>query len=86
MKRLRLPDALAMIRRHFAPLRFFAQLDSPASIQVMLLDEHSGESLVLTGVPCALSLTEVQLAALIEAIELDVAALRPNLIDHRRAG
>lgn len=86
MKRLRLPDALAMIRRHFAPLRFFAQLDSLASIQVMLLDEHSGESLVLTGVPCSLSLTERQLAALISAIELDVMALRPSMLNRHRTG
>jgi len=47
----------------------------------MLVNEQSGESLVLSGLPCGISLTRSQLAELINVIELDVAALRPAVLE-----
>lgn len=84
-KRIRQPEALALVQEYFRPLRFTAAMDSPGSIQAMLLNEQSGESLVLTGIPCGISLTREQLAGLISAIELDIAALRPEIISSWRA-
>jgi hypothetical protein len=81
MIRIRLPEALALVREHFKPLLFTATLDSPQTIQAMLLDEVTGESLVLTGLPCGVSVTRAQLARLITVIELDVTALRPALLE-----
>jgi len=49
----------------------------------MLLNEQTGESLVLPGLPCGISLTRSQLAELINVIELDVAALRPAILDRQ---
>ena len=81
MIRIRLPEALALVREHFRPLLFTATMDSPQTIQAMLLDEVTGESLVLTGLPCGVSVTRAQLAGLISVIELDVSALRPDLLE-----
>jgi hypothetical protein len=49
----------------------------------MLLNEQTGESLVLSGLPCGISLTWSQLAELIDVIELDIAALRPAVLDRK---
>ncbi|PNG15101.1 hypothetical protein CXK97_02615 [Stutzerimonas stutzeri] len=57
MTRIRLPEALALVQEHFKPLRFCATMDSPQTIQAMLLDELTGESLVLPGLPCGVSVT-----------------------------
>ena len=84
MIRIRLPEALALVREHFRPLLFTASMDSPQTIQAMLLDELTGESLVLTGLPCGVSVTRAQLAGLISVIELDVTALRPALLEGLR--
>lgn len=84
MTRIRQPEALALVREHFRPLAFTAAMDSPQTIHAMLLDEHTGESLVLTGLPCGTSVTRDQLAALINVIELDIAALRPVLLARLR--
>ncbi|MGE6660967.1 DUF1652 domain-containing protein [Pseudomonas sp. NPDC077408] len=84
MIRIRLPEALALVREHFRPLLFTATMDSPQTIQAMLLDEVTGESLVLTGLPCGVSVTRAQLAGLISVIELDVSALRPALLERLR--
>ena len=84
MERIRQPEAFALVQEHFWPLRFWAEMDSPGSIQAMLLNEQTGDSLVLTGLPCGISLTREQLAGLISAIELDIAALRPELVSSSR--
>ena len=81
MTRIRLPEALALVQEHFKPLRFCATMDSPQTIQAMLLDELTGESLVLPGLPCGVSVTRSQLATLVSMIELDVAAVRPALLE-----
>lgn len=84
MIRIRQPEALALVREHFRPLLFTATMDSPQTIQATLLDELTGESLVLTGLPCGVSVTRAQLAGLISLIELDVAALSPALLKRSR--
>jgi len=56
-------------------------MDSPRTIQCMLVNEQTGESLVLSGLPCGISLTRPQLAELINVIELDIAAIRPAVLD-----
>ena len=84
MIRIRLPEALALVWEHFRPLLFTATMDSPQTIQAMLLDEVTGESLVLTGLPCGVSVTRAQLVGLIGVIELDVIALRPALLERLR--
>ncbi|WP_019339511.1 DUF1652 domain-containing protein [Stutzerimonas stutzeri] len=81
MIRIRLPEALVLVREHFKPLLFTATMDSPQTIQAMLLDELTGESLVLTGLPCGVSVSRAQLSGLINVIELDVIALRPALLE-----
>lgn len=83
MKRIRQPEAFALVQEHFRPLLFTAALDSPQTIHCMVMNERTGESLVLTGLPCGISLTKSQLAALINVIELDIAALRPALLEQR---
>ncbi len=84
MMRIRQPEALALVQEHFRPLLFTAAMDSPQTIQAMLLDEITGESLVLTGLPCGVSVTRGELAGLISVIELDIATLRPALLDRLR--
>ncbi len=79
MMRIRQPEAFALAQEHFRPLLFTAAMDSPQTIHCMLMDEQTGESLVLTGLPCGISVTKSQLAGLINLIELDIAALRPSL-------
>lgn len=81
MTQIRLPEALALVQEHFKPLRFCATMDSPQTIQAMLLDELTGESLVLPGLPCGVSVTRAQLATLISVIELDVAAVKSVLLE-----
>lgn len=81
MKRIRQPEALAVVQEYFRPLLFMAEMDSPQTIHAMFLDERSGESLVLTGIPCGVSLSRAELERLINAIELDIAALRPVLLE-----
>ena len=81
MKLIRQPEALAIVQEYFRPLLFMAEMDSPQTIHAMLLDERSGESLVLTGIPCGVSLSKEELEGLINAIELDIAALRPVLLE-----
>jgi len=74
--RIRQPEAFALVQEHFRPLLFRASMDSPRTIQCMLVNEQTGESLVLSGLPCGISLTRPQLAELINVIELDIAAIR----------
>ncbi len=81
MMRIRQPEAFALMQDHFRPLLIRASMDSPRTIQCMLVNEQSGESLVLSGLPCGISLTRSQLAELINVIELDVAALRPAVLE-----
>ncbi|WP_312125778.1 DUF1652 domain-containing protein [Pseudomonas sp.] len=80
MMRIRQPEAFALVQEHFRPLLFRASMDSPQTIQCMLVNEQTGESLVLSGLPCGISLTSSQLAKLISVIELDIAALRPAVL------
>ena len=56
-------------------------MDSPTTVRVMLLDEATGESLLLTGLPCRISLSRAEIAGLIAAIDADAAALRPGLLN-----
>lgn len=89
MKLIRQPEVLALVGDHFRPLLFVAKMDSLRTINAMLMDETTGESLVLTGIPCGISLTTTQVAGLINSIELDIAALRPGLLHgmkRRQAG
>ncbi|WP_376785226.1 DUF1652 domain-containing protein [Stutzerimonas nitrititolerans] len=85
MKRIRQPEAMALVQEHFRPLRFIAEMDSPGTIHAMLLNRQTGDSLVLTGIPCGITLSREELAVLITTIELDIAALRPNLVNSWRA-
>jgi hypothetical protein len=80
MKRFRQPEAFAMVQQYYAPLVFSARMDSPSTIRVMLIDETAGESLLLTGLPCRISLSQADITGLINAIDLDAAALRPALL------
>ncbi|EWC40166.1 DUF1652 domain-containing protein [Pseudomonas stutzeri] len=80
MKRFRQPEAFAVVQRYYEPLVFSARMDSPSTIRVMLIDEAAGESLLLTGLPCRLSLSSAEITALINAIDLDAGALRPALL------
>lgn len=83
MMRIRQPEAFALVQEYFRPLQFTAAMDSPQTIHCMVMDERTGESLVLTGLPCGISVTKSQLAALINVIELDIAALRPALLERQ---
>ncbi|KSG52862.1 DUF1652 domain-containing protein [Pseudomonas aeruginosa] len=56
-------------------------VDSPTTVRVMLLDEATGESLLLTGLPCRISLSRAEIAGLIASIDADAAALRPALLN-----
>ncbi|MCQ4261392.1 hypothetical protein CXK91_01660 [Stutzerimonas stutzeri] len=82
MKRFRQPEAFALIQQHFEPLVFSARMDSPSTVRIMLIDEATGESLLLTGLPCRISLSRAEIAGLISAIDLDAAALRPALLSN----
>lgn len=81
MKRFRQPEAFALVQQHYEPLVFNARMDSPTTVRVMLLDEATGESLLLTGLPCRISLSRAEIAGLIAAIDADAAALRPGLLN-----
>ncbi|MDH2245711.1 DUF1652 domain-containing protein [Pseudomonas sp. GD03855] len=82
MKRFRQPEAFALIQQHFEPLVFSARMDSPSTVRVMLIDEATGESLLLTGLPCRLPLSRADIAGLISTIDLDAAALRSSLLSN----
>ncbi|AKN27323.1 hypothetical protein AB691_2434 [Stutzerimonas stutzeri] len=70
-----------MVQQHYEPLVFNARMDSPTTVRVMLLDEATGESLLLTGLPCRISLSRAEIAGLIASIDADAAALRPALLN-----
>lgn len=80
MKRFRQPEAFTLVQQYFEPLLFSARMDSPSTIRVLLVDEAAGESLLLTGLPCRLSLSRAEITGLINTIDLDAAALRPALL------
>lgn len=81
MKRFRQPEAFALVQQHYEPLVFNARMDSPTTVRVMLLDEATGESLLLTGLPCRISPSRAEIAGLIASIDADAAALRPALLN-----
>lgn len=83
MKRIRQPEALAMVQKHFHPLSFRAEMDSPCTIKAVIHNDQTGELFVVTGIPCGLSLSLSQVAGLISVIELDIAAMRPSLLPGR---
>ncbi|NIU61634.1 MAG: DUF1652 domain-containing protein, partial [Pseudomonas stutzeri] len=70
-----------LVQQHYEPLVFNARMDSPTTVRVMLLDEATGESLLLTGLPCRISLSRAEIAGLIASIDADAAALRPALLN-----
>ncbi|MGE4407212.1 DUF1652 domain-containing protein [Pseudomonas sp.] len=80
MKSLRLPEAFNAIRAYFCPLDFYAAMDSPATITVIIRDA-AGTSCTLDGIPCATSLSHAELFQLIRTIETHIETANPRLMD-----
>ncbi len=80
MKSLRLPEAFDALRAYFRPLSFYAALDSPASITVIIRDD-ARVSCTLSDIPCGTSLSHAELFQLIRTIEAQLEITHPGLME-----
>ena len=80
MKAMSQPAAFQFIQDYFSPLTFDAAMDSPSSVEVTLSYPLTGESVVMTGIPCTITLTWNETFALIKNIESRLLELKPSLL------
>lgn len=79
MARMRLKTAIQKIQQYFAPLLVSVELASPITMDLVLVDPVSNESVTLLGIPCRRTVTPVQLYQLINLIETQTEARQPGL-------
>lgn len=79
MARMRLKTAIQKIQQYFAPLSMSIEVASPVTMDLVLVDPVSNESVTLLDIPCRHTVTPVQLYQLINLIETQVEARQPGL-------
>lgn len=81
MSRRSFPAACLLLQEHFGPLGLEASMDSPHSMLVRIYEPRSGHTLVsIAGIACSASLSNEDLARIIDEIEADIRLLQPQLL------
>lgn len=78
MHKVTFPNACQLMRWHFHPLGFEANMDAPGSMIVRLFDRASGQTLIaIAAIPCSTVMNAPDVERIIESIEAEVAAFVP---------
>lgn len=79
MARMKLKTAIQKIQQYFAPLSVSVELASPVTMDLVLVDPVSYDSVTLLDIPCRHAVTPAQLYQLINLIETQANARQPSL-------
>jgi hypothetical protein len=72
------PNACQLMRWHFHPMGFEANMDAPGSMIVRLFDRANGETrIAIAGIPCATVMNAADVERIIEAVEDELEAFIP---------
>lgn len=78
MNKMTFPNACQVMRWHFHPLGFEANMDAPRSMVARLFDRSTGETLLaIAGIPCMAIMTASDVERIIEAVEAELEAFQP---------
>lgn len=73
------PNACQLMRWHFHPVGFEANMDAPGSMIARLFDRVSGETLLaIAAIPCATVMNAADVERIIEAVEDELEAFVPS--------
>lgn len=73
MNKVTFPNACQLMRWHFHPVGFEANMDAPSSMVARLYDRASGETVIaIAGIPCATVMNALDVERIIEAIEQEL--------------
>jgi hypothetical protein len=73
MNKVTFPNACQLMRWHFHPVGFEANMDAPSSMVARLFDRASGETVIaIAGIPCATVMNALDVERIIEAIEQEL--------------
>jgi hypothetical protein len=79
MNKVTFPNACQLMRWHFHPVGFEANMDAPSSMVARLFDRASGETVIaIAGIPCATVMNAMDVERIIEAIELELETFVPQ--------
>ncbi|MFJ3468309.1 DUF1652 domain-containing protein [Pseudomonas sp. NPDC090201] len=83
MNKVTFPNACQLMRWHFHPVGFEANMDAPSSMVARLFDRASGETVIaIAGIPCATVMNAMDVERIIEAIELELETFAPSRIEY----
>nr|WP_236165894.1 DUF1652 domain-containing protein [Pseudomonas fulva] len=78
MNKMTFPNACQVMRWHFHPLGFEANMDAPRSMVARLFDRSTGETLLaIAGIPCTAIMAPSDVERIIEAVETELDAFQP---------
>lgn len=78
MNKVTFPNACQLMRWHFHPVGFEANMDASSSMVVRLFDRVSGETVIaIAAIPCATVMNALDVERIIEAIELELDTFTP---------
>jgi hypothetical protein len=79
MNKVTFPNACQLMRWHFHPVGFEANMDAPSSMVARLFDRASGETVIaIAGIPCQTVMNAMDVERIIEAIELELETFTPQ--------
>lgn len=79
MNKVTFPNACQLMRWHFHPVGFEANMDAPSSMVARLFDRASGETVIaIAAIPCATVMNAMDVERIIEAIELELETFAPQ--------
>ena len=80
MNKMTFPNACQVMRWHFHPLGFEANMDAPRSMVARLFNRATGETLMaIAGIPCSAIMAAADVERIIEAVEAEMDAFIPAL-------
>ncbi|MBK0152819.1 DUF1652 domain-containing protein, partial [Pseudomonas sp. S75] len=75
MNTMTFPNACQVMRWHFHPLGFEANMDAPRSMVARVFHRGTGETvLVVAGIPCSTVMGAAEVERIIEAVEDELEA------------
>lgn len=79
MNKVTFPNACQLMRWHFHPVGFEANMDAPSSMVARLFDRGSNETVIaIAGIPCSTVMNALDVERIIEAIELELETFNPQ--------
>ncbi|MBD8596661.1 DUF1652 domain-containing protein [Pseudomonas sp. CFBP 8772] len=79
MNKVTFPNACQLMRWHFHPVGFEANMDAPGSMVARLFDRASGETVIaIAAIPCATVMNATDVERIIEAIEVEIETFIPR--------